>query len=261
MIVVALIILGLCLGSFVNAFVWRLHEGKDWVNGHSECPNCHHLLAPKDLVPILSWLFLRGKCRYCHKPIPDSPFIELITPVLFVLSYFVWPSPLHGAGLFQFVLWLIFLVFFMALAWYDLRWFILPDKVVFPLIGLAIVWVVGSWALGGTWHTAIGSAIGAIIIAGLFFGLHHVSKGKWIGFGDVKLGVVLGLLAGGAAQACLLLFFASFLGVIISAPLVAAGKANRKSQLPFGPLLLAGTVIVQLFGSDIINAYSRLLGI
>lgn len=254
-----LVVLGLCLGSFVNAYVWRLHVGKDWVKGRSECPHCHRLLAPKDLVPVLSWAWLRGRCRYCHRPIPDSPVTEIVMPALFLLSYYAWPSALHGMGLFRFVLWLIFLVGFVALAVYDLRWYMLPNKVVFPLIGLAVVWVAGTWALGGSWRMVTGSGIGAVIIAGLFFTLHYISKGKWIGFGDVKLGIVLGLLAGSAAQACLLLFFASLLGVLISLPLVATGKATRKSQLPFGPLLLAAMVVVQLFGTDIINGYSRLL--
>jgi prepilin signal peptidase PulO-like enzyme (type II secretory pathway) len=217
-------------------------------------------LAPKDLVPVFSWLSLGGKCRYCHKPIQDSPLTELITPALFVVSYYAWPTTLHGVGLFQFVLWLIFIVGFVALALYDLRWYLLPDKVVFSLIALAVVWVVGTWVWGGSWQTAAGSVLGAIIIAGLFFALHHLSKGKWIGFGDVKLGIMLGLLAGGVVQACILLFFASFLGVLISAPLVIAGKATRKSQLPFGPLLLAGAIIVQLFGATIMNGYNRLLG-
>ncbi|HSW99821.1 MAG TPA: prepilin peptidase [Patescibacteria group bacterium] len=261
MIIAILLILGLCFGSFVNAFVWRLHEGRDWVSGRSECPNCHHQLGSKDLVPVFSWLWLRGKCRYCHKAIPDSPFVELIVPALFVLSYAVWSSELRGVGLFQFILWLVFLVAFVALALYDLRWFILPDKLVFPLIGLAIVWVLGSWALGGSWHSVAGSFVGMAIILGLFLGLYQISAGKWIGFGDVKLAIVLGLLAGGAMQACLLLFFASFLGVIISTPLIIAGKASRKSKLPFGPLLLMGMVLVQLFGANVISAYTRALGV
>jgi leader peptidase (prepilin peptidase)/N-methyltransferase len=91
--------------------------------------------------------------------------------------------------------------------------------------------------------------------------LWKASKGKWIGFGDVKLGIALGLLAGGALEACMVLFFASFIGVLISTPLVIAGKASRKTQLPFGPLLIAGTVLVQLFGADVIDAYTRLLGL
>src|SRR5690606_23636863 len=107
-VILALIVSGLILGSFVNAFVWRLHEKKDWVGGRSECPHCHHKLAPKDLVPVLSWLSLGGKCRYCHKPIPDSPLVELAVPVLFVLSYIFWPMGYGNESLFVFACWLLF---------------------------------------------------------------------------------------------------------------------------------------------------------
>ena len=261
MILLALIVLGLCLGSFVNAFVWRLHEGRDWVKERSECPSCHHVLAPRDLIPVLSWLSLRGKCRYCHKPIPDSPLVELLVPLLFALSYLYWPLTLTGVGLFQFVVWLACVLLFVILAVYDLRWYLLPDKVVWPLTGLAVVWVAGTFAYTRDIQTLIGSALGVGIVSGLFYALHKMSKGKWIGFGDVKLGISLGLLAGGAVEACMLLFFASFIGVLISAPLVAAGKAGRKTKLPFGPLLIAGAFIVQLFGARILDWYMALLGI
>src|SRR5688572_14187716 len=105
MIVVVLIAFGLIFGSFINALVWRLHEGRDWVRERSECLQCHHQLAPKDLIPVLSWLLLRGKCRYCHKPIPDSPLVELAVPALFVTSYFFWPVDLAGSAWFAFICW------------------------------------------------------------------------------------------------------------------------------------------------------------
>src|SRR6266542_3435082 len=219
MIVVLLIVGGLVFGSFVNALVWRLHSKRDWVKERSECPHCHHQLAAKDLVPVLSWLSLNGKCRYCSKPIPDSPLVELVLPLLFVLSYYVWPQPLTGVGLFVFVLWLIFLVGFVALAVYDLKWFLLPDVIVFPLMALAAIQVLGVWVIfGGSWRDVVSSILGALAISGLFFALFEISKGKWIGFGDVKLGVVLGLLAGGPVQAFVLLFVASLLGVLFSLP-------------------------------------------
>lgn len=260
MVVFFLIVLGLLLGSFVNAFVWRLHEGKDWVKDRSECPHCHHKLGALDLVPVFSWFFLRGKCRYCHKSIPDSPLVELAMPVLFVLSYFFWPEPFEGYGLFAFVLWLVFLVGFVALAVYDLKWFLLPDVIVFPLIGLAVVQVAARLVFfDGTWQTAAGSVAGAAVISGLFYGIYAASKGKWIGFGDVKLAIVLGLLAGGVLPALVVLFVASFVGVLASLPLLLAGKANRKSHLPFGPMLILGLIVVVLFGQVIIDWYTNVV--
>lgn len=256
-----LIGLGLCFGSFVNALVVRLHTGRDWVKERSECMHCHHALAVKDLIPVFSWLMLRGKCRYCGKPFPDSPVTELAVPALFVLSYAFWPLPLSGAGLFQFVLWLVLIVAFVALAVYDLRWLLLPDKIVFPLIGLAVlqVGIVSIWA--GDWQHIFSAAVSAALLAGLFLTLHEASKGKWIGFGDVKLAVVLGLLAGTPLKAMLLLLTASSIGSIIALPLVLQGKAGRKTKLPFGPLLLAGTIVVVLWGQAIIDWYLGLLSV
>lgn len=260
MVVVILVFAGLVLGSFVNALVWRLHKQKDWVNDRSECDNCHHKLGTLDLIPVVSWILLRGKCRYCKHPIADSPLTELAVPLLFVLSYFFWPQPLSGEGLLTFSFWLVFIVGFVALAVYDFRWFLLPNKIVFPLIGLAVLQLLLQLLFfDAAWRDVLGSVLGATIISGLFYILFSVSKGQWIGFGDVKLAIALGLLAGGPMPAILLLFIASLVGMLFSLPLIVQGKAGRKSYVPFGPFLLAGMVIVELFGPDIIEWYRSLL--
>jgi prepilin signal peptidase PulO-like enzyme (type II secretory pathway) len=262
MIVLALVVFGLIFGSFVNAFVWRLHEKRDWVRERSECPHCHHQLAGKDLIPVVSYLMLKGKCRYCHHKIDDTPLAELAVPALWVTSYVCWPQPLHGAGLFAFGFWLVFVVGLVSLALYDFRWFLLPDKVVFPLAGLAAVQVLGAWLLyHGSWRSVAGSVLGAALISGIFYAIFVVSKGTWIGGGDVKLGVVLGLLAGGPLESMLLLFIASVAGTIFALPSVAAGKASRKVHLPFGPFLILGLIVVRLFGASLINWYTGLLAV
>jgi leader peptidase (prepilin peptidase)/N-methyltransferase len=260
MIVFLLIVAGLIFGSFINALVWRLHEGRDWVRERSECPHCYHQLAARDLVPVLSWLMLRGKCRYCRRPIPDSPLVELVLPALFLLSYVFWPEPLQGDALYVFGFWLVFLVGFVALAVYDFKWFLLPDVIVFPLIVFACVQILAQAVfLGGTWQEVLGSLTGAVVISGLFYLIFRVSQGAWIGFGDVKLGIVLGLLAGAAVPALLVLFVASLVGTLLSLPLVLAGKANRKSHLPFGPMLITGLIVVVLFGQTMIDWYTGLV--
>lgn len=258
MIVLLLIVLGLVLGSFVNALVWRLHNGKDWVNDRSECPHCHHKLGPLDLIPVASWVMLRGRCRYCHKKIDDSPLVEVALPILFVSSYLLWPVALQGSALFEFVAWLIFLVGFLALTVYDLRWLLLPDKIVFPLTGLAILQVITIAVWNQDWRYALVAAAGSLIISGTFYLLFQASKGAWIGGGDVKLGIVLGLLAGGVVESCLLLFVASLAGMVAALPAVIRGKANRKTQIPFGPMLIVGLIIVKLFGATMINWYTGL---
>jgi leader peptidase (prepilin peptidase)/N-methyltransferase len=280
MIIVAIGLLGLMLGSFVNAFVWRLHEqeavrakGKGQsraaklrlqalsiTKGRSMCPDCHHELAARDLVPVLSWLWLRGKCRYCRKPISwQYPLVELLTAALFILSYLSWPLGFHGVGLFQFTVWLFFLTAFMALAVYDLRWFLLPDRVVLPLVAVSVAETiaVAVWrhSFSALWQPILGTAI----IFGLFWGLFQFSKGAWIGGGDVKLALVLGLVAASPLRALLVIFFASLLGTMVSIPLLAKGKEGLKVHIPFGPYLLAATVIVQLYGSHIVSWYQRLL--
>jgi prepilin signal peptidase PulO-like enzyme (type II secretory pathway) len=262
MIVVVLIALGLILGSFVNAFAWRLHEHKDWVNDRSECPHCHHKLGALDLIPVASWVWLRGKCRYCHHKIPDSPLTELAMPTLFLVSYAWWPQPLHGAGLFAFVLWLVFLVGFVTLALYDFRWFTLPNKLVFPLIGLAVIQAGVLFAVYRTgWQDLAGAAVGAAMVSGLFYALFQISKGTWIGGGDVKLAMALGLLAGGPLQSALLLFVASLAGTLFALPQLLTGKATRKAHVPFGPFLIFGLLIVKLFGAGMVAWYSSLVAL
>lgn len=279
MIIALLLVLGLALGSFVNALVWRMHEQSvveakkvknkkerlaklSILRGRSMCPQCQHELAPKDLVPLLSWLWLRGKCRYCGKPIAwQYPVVEMCTAVLFVLSYTFWPMVLHGLGLLQFCFWLLFIVGFMALAVYDLRWYLLPDRIVFPLIGLAVTQLIVAFVFfGGGWQTLWSSFWGVVITSGVFFVLYQLSDGTWIGGGDVKLAIALGILVGGPMRGLLLLFFASALGTLASLPLVAAGKAGKETLIPFGPFLLLATGIVQLFGAHLTDWLYRITG-
>jgi prepilin signal peptidase PulO-like enzyme (type II secretory pathway) len=224
------------------------------------CPDCHHTLAAKDLVPVLSWLWLRGRCRYCHKPISwQYPAVELLTGLLFALSYVSWPHLFHGVGLFQFVVWLICVVFFVALAVYDLHWFLLPDRLVFPLtvlVGLQVL-VSAVWlhSFAALWQPVVGAGL----IFGLFWVLYQISKGQWIGGGDVKLAVALGLLAATPFRAFMVIFFASLLGTVVSIPLLARGKQGLKLHIPFGPYLLAATYIVVLYGAHISTWYQTFL--
>jgi leader peptidase (prepilin peptidase)/N-methyltransferase len=279
MLIAALAVLGLIFGSFVNAFVWRLHEQEELrdrkkkptkaqldtfsiLKGRSMCPDCRHELAAKDLVPLFSWLSLKGRCRYCGKPISwQYPAVEASTAVLFAVSYLFWPVDISGIGLFQFIVWLGFIVAFMALAVYDLRWYLLPNRIVYPLIVVAALETVIVAISGKDIGLLIQPLLGALVLSGTFWLLFQVSAGRWIGGGDVKLAVVLGLLAATPLKALLVLFFSSVIGTICSIPILLRGKKALKAQVPFGPFLLAATVVVVLFGQQIIDWYSnRLLG-
>lgn len=251
---------GLIFGSFVNALVQRIHAKRNWVTERSECLHCHHQLAPKDLIPVLSFVLLKGKCRYCGHKIADTPLAELAVPIIWILSYLFWPIMLQGVGLFLFIMWMVFVIGFVALAVYDLKWFLLPNKMVFPLIALAAVQVlVLPLFYDYSWKTVLDAGLAALLLSGMFYILFQVSAGTWIGGGDVKLAIVLGLLAADPLRACLLLFFASLVGTLASVPVMIKHGMQRKLKLPFGPLLIVGMILVQLFGSTIINWYVSLV--
>src|SRR3954447_24820678 len=120
MLILILVVLGLSLGSFINALTWRLHEKKDWVKARSQCPHCGHTLAAKDLVPVFSWLSLSGRCRYCGRPISKQyPAVEILTGLLFVISYLCWPADLNDSGQkLLLITWLVSLIGLVALLVY-----------------------------------------------------------------------------------------------------------------------------------------------
>lgn len=272
MIVVLLVLWGLCFGSFVNALVWRLYtqpkaksmklKASDLsvLKGRSMCVHCHHTLAWYDLVPVISWLVLGGKCRYCNKPVSwQYPLVELSTATMFIVSYIFWPHGFDLAGIVQFVYWLIFLVGFIALMVYDFRWMRLPNKIVYPLLWLAVSQVIIISAIRGDISGLLVAAFGSVALGGLFYCLFQISAGKWIGGGDVKLGFVLGLLAGGFLESMLILFIASIIGTLGSLPMLTKGKKGLKKRIPFGPMLILGCLIVYLFGASILDWYMNLV--
>lgn len=292
LIVVALVGFGLILGSFANALVWRLHEqealrekiaeletkkasaardkriGKlraelrplSMSRGRSMCSSCHHPLAAIDLVPLCSWLYLRGKCRYCRQPIQDPPLMEISLPLAFVVSYLFWPLQFEGYGLVAFIFWLAFLTAFAALTLYDIRWFILPDRIVWPLVLLAVFQVlIHTFFFDGGVEVIVSAFWGILIASGIFYVLHQLSKGEWIGGGDVKLGLVLGLLVGGPLPALLLIFIASTLGTLASIPMLVQRKLKRTSIIPFGPFLMAAAAIIVLFGHTLTTRLTNLV--
>jgi prepilin signal peptidase PulO-like enzyme (type II secretory pathway) len=283
LIVTILAVLGLCMGSFAGATVWRLRarqlvvdkaEGESVdkteykklsplakaspAKDRSRCLHCGHTLAWYDLLPLASWVSTGGKCRYCQEPIGwFEPVIEVGTATLFVASYLLWPYLLlSGADIALFTLWIVACVLLVILFTYDLKWYILPDTIVFPLIAAG-----GSIALIRLFEAddplaALLTMFAAVaILSGLYFSLWAVSKGQWIGFGDVKLGLGLALLLGNWESAFLALFAANFIGMVIVLPGLLSGKLSRKAHVPFGPLLITGTVIAFFFGQGIIDWY------
>lgn len=282
-IAIILGVLGLLLGSFAGATVWRLRARQlvyDKAHGEkvdageyarlkplaeakvskdrSRCLHCGYTLKWYDLIPLVSWLSLRGRCRSCRQPIGRfEPLIELGMAVLFVVSFLLWPFPLDtGLEIAAFVVWLAACVTLVIAFAYDSKWFLLPDVTTVILVILGAISVVLSILITGDLWGSVFNALGAVaVLSGLYLVLYYISGGRWIGFGDVKLGVALGLLLGDWSLALLGLFLANFIGCLIVIPMMIAGKVNGKTQVPFGPLLIAGTIIAKLVGFIVLDWY------
>jgi prepilin signal peptidase PulO-like enzyme (type II secretory pathway) len=259
-IIIALGLLGVCLGSFANAAIWRLKVNKGIVNDRSECVHCHHKLAAIDLIPVVSWLMLRGKCRYCGKKIDDSPLVELGVGAYFILSYLLWPVALDSTyAWFDFSLWLAYGVGLAILFVYDLKWYLLPDRVVWPLVALGTIDFIArciqqNLTLGQFFAEAV---LALTVITGLYGILHILSRGKWVGLGDVKLGAFMGLALGWQVAA-VSVFLANMIGCLVVLPGLILGKLKRDSQVPFGPFLIAGFVITGILGQQLLDWYLNL---
>lgn len=278
-----LIILGLMFGSFSGATVWRLrarqlvedkaarepYDKEEYKRllpltettvrtDRSRCLHCEHPLAWYDLLPLVSWVSLRGKCRYCHRRIGTfEPLMELGVAVLFVCSFLLWPTPLNDIfSVATFVLWLVAIVMLAILFAYDLKWFLLPDSITYPLIAVAFIIAAIKVGTASDVTMAIIDVSGSVaILSGLYYVLHKISKGQWIGFGDVKLGLALGLLLADWKLAFIALFAANLIGCLIVIPGMVTGRLTRTSRVPFGPMLIAGMVIAMIGGPMILLGY------
>ena len=258
-------VLGSVMGSFVGAMTWRMKTNRDWVRGRSECERCHHKLAVIDLIPIFSYLTLGGRCRYCHKKISRSALVlELAGGSAFLVSTMLFPSMVYQEWLdplvsFQLLkpmlslamgLWLVCLAIMMALFIYDLRWRLLPNKLVFLLIVISLL--LSAVMNLGLAHVSlmdwlITFGLGMLPITGVYGILYLLSRGRWIGLGDVKLGIAIGLLIswwGGV----LVLFLSNLLASLASIPGLLKRRISGASEIPFGPFLLVATYLVFLLG-------------
>lgn len=162
-------VVGLLIGSAINAIVWRLYVNRSWVHGRSMCPDCEHTLAAKDLVPVFSWLALHGKCRYCKKKIHwQYPLVEALTAVLFTWSAIIIAPDSMATGI-KLGVWLVLLTMLIILAVYDTRWMILPNKIIFSAIGVAsALAVAGAYAAeANSFASHLPIVVGFLIFVGL----------------------------------------------------------------------------------------------
>lgn len=260
--VIILATLGLIFGSFINALTDRIQAKKDWVKARSQCDRCNHTLAAMDLVPLFSWLGLKGKCRYCKKPISiQNPIVELSLAIVFIASYYFWPGSVIGSGQWLlFITWLLSAVGLMALLVYDLRFMLLPNKLIYPTLAVAtsgrLVYLIlyQPNRLHGLlmWLTSVAVA------SGVFLAIFVLSKGKWIGYGDVRLGLVTGTVLADPQLSFFMVFVASILGTIFVLPALLSGNKTLSAKVAYGPFLIIATFLVLLFGHSLVEQYKDL---
>lgn len=298
MLILALVFVsGLVFGSFAGAQVWRIRvrqleednaagekidkgeykrlkplHGRSLHNDRSICLHCGHQLAWYDLLPLVSWLSVGGKCRYCQKRIGlYEPLVELSTAILFTLFYVQYQAVFPATSILEFLLWMVTITGLIVLFVYDMKWFLLPNLVVLPLIGIALaiasLRIVGSTDIWASFQQTAGAVA---ILGGLYYVLYYYSRfrygeeGTWVGFGDVKLGFVLGLLLGRWDLAFVALLAANITGVLSVLPSLIQKKLTMKTHIPFGPMLIIGFFFALFVGNATIQWYlqagTRLFG-
>jgi len=248
-------ILGLEIGSFLNVCIDRLPRNESIVSPPSHCEACGHRLAAKDLIPVFSYLWLRGKCRFCGNSIPRKLFyVELVSGVIYAFLYWKYGlTPELGAMVFYAAL---FTIIFMV----DLEKGVILNKVVYPAMVIAVILgVLGiqpelpQWPVEGIASIAMGGGVGFLF----FFVLAVASRGG-MGWGDVKLAGLIGL-ATGFPMVLVAIVLGAGLGAIVGVVLMAAKKKGMKSRIPFGPFLSVATMITLIWGSDMLNWYAGLI--
>lgn len=239
--VTLLLLVGAAFGSFGNVLVYRLPRGER-LDGRSQCPSCNHVLGVLDLIPIISFLGLQARCRYCDKSISwQYPIVEFLSAALFVSPLLIMPLAFIDVILLAFCLWLLLLI-----AVIDAQIQAIPDLLNIPLLIFSALYAISTDSLD---MFALAMGVG-------FLGLQWmVSFGHWVGSGDVILIASMALLVGSWQSMLLLILLAYIMGASVASVLLFTGKKGRKDHLAFAPFLVASTVVTLFFGPKIIELY------
>ncbi len=249
---------GLCVGSFLNVCIYRIPMEKSIVYPPSSCGKCNENLKPKDMIPVLSYIMLKGKCRYCKDPISiQYPIVELMTAIIWLIVYNRYGFTIQTAAL------LYLYTVLIPVAFIDLKHMIIPD-------GLVITGLVGGAAVllyhvfykpfplydSNLWYTPIIGMFSASVVLFIIalIGLLIYGNDGAMGMGDVKLFLPIGLFLGWKL-ALFILFLSVLLGGIISIILLIFRFKDRKSAIPFGPFIIIATFIAGLYGNQILDWY------
>lgn len=261
-------ILGTACGSFLSVIIHRTRENKKGIFlSRSVCPHCNTKLKFHHLIPVLSYIYLKGKCAYCNKTIEKRYlFIELITGFLFLFAFlkfnflvlenintnlFLINYSIDFMLLEKFIFFSLLFLFLIAIFFYDILYQEIPDKFSLPAIALAIVMAI----ILGTPST-VDMTIGAITIFG-FFGIQILlSRGAWIGGGDLRMGILIGVLFG-VKFGLMALMLSYLIGAAFSVILIILGKAGSKTKIAFAPFLISGILLTIFFGNEIYEFYLK----
>ncbi|MSO35978.1 MAG: prepilin peptidase [Acidobacteria bacterium] len=242
------LVMGLCVGSFLNVVIYRLPLGQSLVSPGSRCTKCGYQLRWYDNVPVLSWAFLGGRCRQCRAPISAQyPIVEIITALLFVLVVWLTPAgPLLVSRL-------ILVAILVALFGIDLEHQILPNAITLPGIVIGLMF---SFIAPPGWQDAlIGAALGAGVLYGIAGAYYLVRREEGLGMGDVKMLAMIGAFLGWKAV-LVTLVLSSFSGAAIGLALIAAQRGGMKLALPFGTFLAVCALAAMLVGDPLMAWYA-----
>jgi leader peptidase (prepilin peptidase) / N-methyltransferase len=248
-------IFGTIIGSFLNVVIWRVPRGESIVRPPSHCPNCERPIGPRDNLPVVSWLLLRGRCRHCGEPISSRyPLVELVTGLLFVgfALRFGWDPVLPA--------YFVFAAVGVALAMIDFDHKRLPDVLTLPSYPVGLTLLAIAAAADSDWWPLGRAAIGmAALLA--FYGVLWLVYPAGMGFGDVKLSGVVGMYLGWVGWGALVVggFAAFFVGGVVGIAMIIFAGGGRKSKIPFGPFMLVGALIGIFAGEGLAHAYNSLL--
>lgn len=239
-------ILGLFVGSFANVLIWRIPRKEEWVKTPSHCTNCGRRLGFLDLVPLLSWIFLGGKCRFCKTGISIRyPAVELLNGLLWLICVLVFgPAPFLPVAL-------ALSTCLLVVTFIDLNTYEIPDGLNIFILSLGILWNI--YALISGYDILLENVIGFFSVSVLLLIIAILSKGG-MGGGDIKLSAVCGLILGWQNM-LLSICAASILGAAVMLPVFIIKKKGKRTPIPFGPFLAAGIFISMCFGNAIIRAY------
>lgn len=251
MIYILIIILGFSFGSFGSMLIHRLHTKEGGIlTGRSFCPKCRTTLGIRDLVPVISYLVNKFKCRFCKEPIAFRyPLLEICMAGVFLLT-----TALIGTGDVTKGIFYLFIAFvFVVLSFYDFLFKEVPDVISLPAVFVTVLYILINQVMT-VQELLIGMAIPIVFFSALYFG----SQGRWLGGGDIRIGALMGALLG-YPMIFIGLLFGYLFGSIYSVTGLILKKFDRKAQIPFVPFLLLGTYVALFWGEVFSEWYFNLM--